>query len=110
MVIIKVGKNIAEYFERVDLLYIFRGFKNKSNAILDLFVGVYRATSGTAEPRPISYVAHSDRRIKPSVLCNVFLDAGVYLIGNFFCFYCQIYMFRNYYGQMATEVELDIQI
>lgn len=83
--------------------------KNESNAILDLFVGVYRATSGTAEPRPISYVAHSDRRIKPSVLCNVFLEAGVYLIGNFFCFYCQIYIFWNWYGQTTTELKINIQ-
>lgn len=57
-----------------------RGSQTESLASLDLWIGVFRATSGTAEPKPIKYIAHSDRKLKPSVLCNVFLDVGVYLI------------------------------
>jgi len=57
-----------------------RGKQNESNASSDLFIGIYRASSVRSDPRPISYVAHSERRIKPSVLCNVFLEEGTYLI------------------------------
>ena len=45
-------------------------------------VSVFRATPGTHEPSAVSYIAHSDRKIKPSVLCNVFLEVGAYLIGK----------------------------
>lgn len=57
-----------------------RGSLVDSIATLDIWLGVYRAVEGAAQPRPVSYVAHSPRKIKPSVGCNVFLEAGTYLI------------------------------
>ena len=60
----------------------FRGSLVDSIATLDIWLGVYRAVEGAAQPRPVSYVAHSPRKIKPSVGCNVFLEAGTYLISK----------------------------
>ncbi|XP_047126988.1 calpain-15 isoform X1 [Hydra vulgaris] len=57
-----------------------RGSQKSSLATLDLLIGVYKATSGSSQPKPLKYITHSERKIKPSVLCNVFLDVGVYLI------------------------------
>lgn len=74
--------DISDY--KLPLYFFSRGSQTESLASLDLWIGVFRATSGTAEPKPIKYIAHSDRKLKPSVLCNVFLDVGVYLIGWYF--------------------------
>ncbi|XP_066912144.1 calpain-15-like [Clytia hemisphaerica] len=57
-----------------------RGSKNESIASLDLMIGVYRAMETTTELKPTSFVIHSNRKLKPSVLCNCFLDPGVYII------------------------------
>ena len=46
-------------------------------------LGVYRAViNDTNEPKLIGYVERSNRKIKPSVLCSVFLDPGTYVIGK----------------------------
>eukprot|EP00112_Aurelia_sp_Birch-Aquarium-sp1_P002218 Seg1238.1 transcript_id=Seg1238.1/GoldUCD/mRNA.D3Y31 product=Calpain-D protein_id=Seg1238.1/GoldUCD/D3Y31 len=57
-----------------------RGSKTESIASLDILVSVFRTAEGVTQPRPQSYVAHSPRKIKPSVGCNIFLEAGVYLV------------------------------
>jgi len=55
-------------------------------------IGVYRAQPGSSEAKPVSFVAHSNRKIKPSVLCNVFLDPGDYVIGmEYFSIQTSIY-------------------
>ena len=62
---------------------IYRGSKTESLADQDLMIGVYRAAIvGANEPKLISYVERSNRKIKPSVLCSVFLDPGTYVIGK----------------------------
>eukprot|EP00794_Sanderia_malayensis_P007082 gene7082-7880_t len=67
----------------VDLCLFQRSNRGNSidpNATLDIWLGIFRAVEGDPSPRPQSYVAHSARKIKPSVGCNVFLESGTYLI------------------------------
>ena len=61
---------------------IFRGVNGTSASLLDIMVGVFRTVEGATQPKPQSYVAHSPRKIRQSVGCNVFLEAGAYLIGT----------------------------
>jgi len=57
-----------------------RGKELESSSLADIMVGVYRTAEGASQPIPQSYVAHSLRKLRQSVGCNVFLETGTYLI------------------------------
>lgn len=59
-----------------------RGASGDGKSLNDIMVGVFRTAEGATQPKPQSYVAHSQRKIRQSVGCNVFLEAGAYLIGK----------------------------
>ena len=61
--------------------FFLRGKELESSSLADIMVGVYRTAEGASQPRPQSYVAHSPRKLRQSVGCNVFLETGTYLIG-----------------------------
>ena len=86
--IYKSCNSLTGYFQiqiqnKIFFSSIYRGSKTESLADQDLMIGVYRAAIvGANEPKLISYVERSNRKIKPSMLCSVFLDPGTYVIGK----------------------------
>lgn len=67
----------------VDLCLFQEGVRGKAQAVqslLDLSIIVCRTSSGASNPRPLSLVFHSKRKVKANVSCNAILEEGTYMI------------------------------
>ena len=89
------------YIQCVTFFYS-RGSRTESIASLDILVSVFRTAEGATQPRPQSYVAHSPRKIKPSVGCNIFLEAGAYLVGESFFHFSFVFV-QDLSGQAVNH-------